>query len=179
MLLGHIFRLILKRLFSESPPSFLIASLKYKLQKLEKSFLKCSNSCQVYLNPRVCITILQIGIFICQLVLSLCFACSVTQSCLTLCNPMNYSQPGPTGHGIFQARILEWAAISSSRASPPPRDQTCVSCIFLHSLPLISTTWVEPGLCDAKVDVLPNMSKKGEQTEGWKEREAGINGNCA
>ena len=115
MLLGHIFRLILKRLFSESPPSFLIASLKYKLQKLEKSFLKCSNSCQVYLNPRVCITILQTGIFICQLVLSLCFACSVTQSCLTLCNPMNYSQPGPTGHGIFQARILEWAAISSSR----------------------------------------------------------------
>ena len=42
----------------------------------------------------------------------------------------------------------------------------------------ISTTWVEPGLCDAKVDVLPSMSKKGEQTEGWKEREAGINGNC-
>ena len=98
MLLGHICRLILKRLFSESPPSFLIASLKYKLQKLEKSFLKCSNSCQVYLNPRVCITILQIGIFICQLVLSLCFACSVTQSCLTLCNPMNYSQAGPTVH---------------------------------------------------------------------------------
>ena len=103
----------------------------------------------------------------------------VAESCPTLRDPMDYSLPGSSVCGTFQARILEWAAISSSRASPPPRDQTCVSCIFLHSLPLISTTWVEPGLCDAKVDVLPSMSKKGEQTEGWKEREAGINGNCA
>ena len=36
----------------------------------------------------------------------------VTQSCLTLCNPMDSSQPGSSIHGIFQARILEWVAIS-------------------------------------------------------------------
>ena len=37
------------------------------------------------------------------------------QSCLTLCDPMDYSLPGSSVHGIFQARILEWVAISSSR----------------------------------------------------------------
>ena len=39
----------------------------------------------------------------------------VTQSCLTLCDAMDSSLPGSTVHGIFQARILEWAAISFSR----------------------------------------------------------------
>ena len=41
--------------------------------------------------------------------------CSVTKSCPTLCSPMNYSLPGPCVHGIFQARILEWVAISYFR----------------------------------------------------------------
>ena len=39
------------------------------------------------------------------------------QSCLTLCDPMDCSPPGSTVHGILQARILEWVAISCSRAS--------------------------------------------------------------
>ena len=39
------------------------------------------------------------------------------QSCLTLYNPMDCSLPGSSIHGIFQARILEWVAISSSRGS--------------------------------------------------------------
>ena len=39
------------------------------------------------------------------------------QSCLTLCNPMDYSPPGCSVHGISQARILEWTAISSFRGS--------------------------------------------------------------
>ena len=43
-----------------------------------------------------------------------CFVCSVAQSCLTLCNPMDFSLPGSSIHGIFQARILEWVAISFS-----------------------------------------------------------------
>ena len=38
----------------------------------------------------------------------------VAQSCLTLCDPMEYSPPGPSMHGIFQARILEWVVISFS-----------------------------------------------------------------
>ena len=37
------------------------------------------------------------------------------------------SVPGSSVHGILQARMLEWAAISSSRGSSPPRDQTCIS----------------------------------------------------
>ena len=41
----------------------------------------------------------------------------VTQSCLTLWDPMDGSLPGSEVHGIFQARILEWAAISFSRGS--------------------------------------------------------------
>ena len=53
----------------------------------------------------------------------------VTQSCPTLCNPMDGSLPGSAVHGIFQARILEWAAISFSRGSSQPRDRTLVSCI--------------------------------------------------
>ena len=55
-------------------------------------------------------------------------ACSVVQSCLTLCNTMDCSPPGSSDHGIFQARILEWAAISTSRRSSQSRDRTCVSC---------------------------------------------------
>ena len=54
---------------------------------------------------------------------------SVTQSCLTLCDPMDCSLPGSSVHGISQARILEWVAISYSRVSSWPRDQICVSCI--------------------------------------------------
>ena len=45
------------------------------------------------------------------------------------CDPMDCSLPGSSVCGILQARILEWVAISSSRGSSPPRDQTWVSCI--------------------------------------------------
>ena len=48
----------------------------------------------------------------------------VTQSCLTLCNPMDCSLPGSSVHGIFQARVLEWVAISFSRGSSWSRDWT-------------------------------------------------------
>ena len=41
----------------------------------------------------------------------------VAQSCLTLSNPMDYSPPGSSIHGILQARVLEWGAIAFSRAS--------------------------------------------------------------
>ena len=55
--------------------------------------------------------------------------CSVAKSCLTLCDPMDYSPAGSSVYGIFQARILEWVAISFPRASCWPRDQTCISCL--------------------------------------------------
>ena len=53
----------------------------------------------------------------------------VTQSYLTLCDPMDYSLSGSSIHGIFQARLLQWVAISFSRGSSWPRDWTQVSCI--------------------------------------------------
>ena len=53
----------------------------------------------------------------------------VAQSCPTLCNPMYCSLPCSSIHGIFQARILEWVAISFSRGSSQPKDWTRVSCI--------------------------------------------------
>ena len=51
----------------------------------------------------------------------------VAQSCPTLCDPMDCSLPGSSVHGIFQAKILEWGAISFFRRSSQPRDRTQVS----------------------------------------------------
>ena len=66
-------------------------------------------------------------------------ACSIAQSRLTLCDPMDCSPPGSSVHGISQARILEWVAIFYSRGSSRPRDRTHVSCLLhwqANSLPL-------------------------------------------
>ena len=52
----------------------------------------------------------------------------VAQLCPTLCDTMDCSPPGSCVREIFQARILEWVAISFSRGSSPPRDRTWVSC---------------------------------------------------
>ena len=49
------------------------------------------------------------------------------QSCPTLCDPMDWSPPGSSAHGIFQARIREWVAISFSRGSFWTKDQTHIS----------------------------------------------------
>ena len=64
----------------------------------------------------------------------------VSQFYLTLCDPKDCSPQGASIHGIFQARILEWVAISFSRGSSWLRDWTCVSCIFptLSSVQLLS-----------------------------------------
>ena len=50
-------------------------------------------------------------------------------SCPTLCDFMDYRSPGSSIHGISQARILEWVAISFSRGSSWSRDQTCLFCV--------------------------------------------------
>ena len=56
----------------------------------------------------------------------------VAQSCL--CDPMDCSLPGSSLHVILQARVLEWVAISFSRGSSRPRDQTCVSAFQADAL---------------------------------------------
>ena len=62
----------------------------------------------------------------------------VAQSCPTFCDPMDYSPPGFSVHGILQARILEWVAMPFSRESSQPKDWTQVSCIAGG----IFTVWV-------------------------------------
>ena len=56
----------------------------------------------------------------------------VTQSCPTLYDPVNHSPPGSSVHGIFQARLLEWVAISFSKACPE-------GLVFLR---IILLTWI-------------------------------------
>ena len=46
-----------------------------------------------------------------------CSSAKSLQSCLTLCNPMDCSPPGSSVHGILQARILEWVAMTLSKGS--------------------------------------------------------------
>ena len=63
---------------------------------------------------------------------------SVPQLCLTLCDPMDCNPPGSSVHGILQARILEWVAISFSKGSSWPGDWTQVS----HIAGRLFTNWV-------------------------------------
>ena len=57
------------------------------------------------------------------------------QSCLTLCDPVDCCPPGPSVHGILQARILEWVAMLFSRGSSWPRDWTHISYVSLPLAP--------------------------------------------
>ena len=76
-------------------------------------------------------TIFQSG---CTILYSCC--CLVVNSCLTLCDPIDCSPPGPSVHEISHARILECIAISFSRVSSWPRNRTHVSNQQVDSLPL-------------------------------------------
>ena len=64
--------------------------------------------------------------------LGTCVHPQLLQSGPTRCNPADWSPRGSSVHGILQARILEWVAISSSRGSSWPRDWTRVSRVFPH-----------------------------------------------
>ena len=67
--------------------------------------------------------------------------CYITQSCSTPCDPMDCSLPGFSLCGTFQARILEWVAISFSRGSSQPRDWTWVSCLSCMGRWILGNTW--------------------------------------
>ena len=71
--------------------------------------------------------------------LSFFFFFEVAQSCPTLCDPMGYSLPRSSLHGILQGRVLEWVAISFSRGSSHLRDWTRVSHIPGRSFNLWAT----------------------------------------
>ena len=67
----------------------------------------------------------------CVCVCGVCNVCvhMLAQLYLTLCDPMKCGRPGSSVHGISQARILEWVAISYFRGTFQPRDQIHISCI--------------------------------------------------
>ena len=70
-------------------------------------------------------------------------------SCVRLCDPMDCSLPGSSVHGIFQAIVLKWIAISFSRGSSQPRGQTWVSHI-VDTLPS-----EPPGKYRKHVNIIP------------------------
>ena len=71
-----------------------------------------------------------------------------SQSCLTLCSCMDYSPKGSFVHGISQARILDWVAVSSSKGYSWPMDQTHVSCVSCVGREILChcATWQAPTL---------------------------------
>ena len=89
--------------------------------------------CQIYSiisNELMTFTIYVLWLHIWLLDQKVCCCCWVTKSCLTLLRPpWTADHKAPSVCGISQAKILEWVAISLSRGSSWPRDQTCVSCI--------------------------------------------------
>ena len=68
------------------------------------------------------------------------------QSRPTVCDPLNCSPPGSPVHGIFQARILEWIAISYSRGSSWPGNWTCMSCVSCVSRQILYHCTPQEGL---------------------------------
>ena len=77
----------------------------------------------------------------------------VAQSCLTLCNSMDCRLPASSVYGILKARILEKVAISFSRGSSWPRDQTQVSHIAGRFFTIWATREELPGDADGKKHV--------------------------
>ena len=73
----------------------------------------------------------------------LCMCTQLLQSCPTVCDPMDYSPPGPLSMGFLLARILEWLAMPSFRGSSWPRGRTCISHISCSTGRFFTTnaTW--------------------------------------
>ena len=84
----------------------------------------------------------------------------VAQSCPTFCNPMDYNPPGSSVHEILQEIILEWVAISFSRGSSRPRDQTWVSCIASRFF----TIWATKTMWKYGEDLSRQVSSKCKDT---------------
>ena len=79
----------------------------------------------------------------------------MAQSCLTLCDPMGHRLPGSSIHGIFQARVLEWVAISFSRGSSWPRDRTQVSRIVGRRF----TVWATRGVLGLEESLISSLAQ--------------------
>ena len=92
------------------------------------------------------------------------------KSCSTLCDPTDYSyRPGSSVHGIFQARTLEWLAVSYSRGSSWPRDQRNARCKMSLASPALAGgffTTEPPGKPDIMSRVCFKMFQENTGTDG-------------
>ena len=103
----------------------------------------------------------------------------VAQSCPTLCDPMDCSLPSSSVHGIFQAIVLEWIAISFSKGSFQPRDRTRVSHIVdrrfivwatreIHNL---KKKYMHPYIHSTTIHSCQDMEKICMSTDKWMDKE--------
>ena len=106
--------------------SYVLLSGNFQDVKLGGSILSNSKNCSEEGRGRA--RIWYIGVLQ-QRAGSLNIESEVAQSCLTLCDPIDYSLPSSSVHGILQARIVEWVAFPFSRGSSWPRDWSRVYCI--------------------------------------------------
>ena len=101
----------------------------------------------------------------------------VAQLCPTLCDPMDYSLPGSSIHGTFQARVLEWVAISFSRGSSRPRDWTHVSRFAGRHFTVWATkevTMWEPWAYISSIIRGQWLRRKGQLGLGWDSPGSGL-----
>ena len=96
------------------------------------------------------------------------------QSCLTLCDPMDCSLPGSSVHGIFQALVLEWIAVSFSRGSSRPGDWTRVSRIVDRHFTVWATREVNRKLqikTTMWYHVMPMRMAVTKDRHGWMDKQ--------
>ena len=117
-----------------------IAARQKLLSEISSSAVICTKSLAYEKDVWVC------NIWASYFYVNLTTECSAQplQSCPTLCDPMDWSPPGSSVHGILQERLLEWAAIPFSRRSSPPSVWTRLSYIagrFFFFFPFICISW--------------------------------------
>ena len=109
----------------------------------------------------------------------------VAQLCLTLWDPMDCSLPHSSIHGIFQARVLEWVAISFSKGSSQPRDRTWVSHIIgrrfiiwatreVHSFPHSSVGKCESACNAGDPGLIPGSGRSPGEGTGYPLQYSGL-----
>ena len=104
----------------------------------------------------------------------------VVQSCPTVCDAMDCSLPGSSVHGIFQAIVLEWIAISFSRGSSQPRARTQVSRIVDRRFTVWATRAGFSNMWTVNFQMSKLVLKKAEELEiklptfagTWKKQES-------
>ena len=84
-------------------------------------------------------------------------------TCVRLCNPIDCSLPGSSIHGLFQAIVLEWIAISFSRGSSQPRARTRVSCIVDR----LFTIWATGEVPGERFGTTEVVAKSGLGVSYW------------